>query len=438
MLLLGLAFALPLAGSALAANSYTGEQVALHNTAGDCWTIVNSKVYNVSAYVALHPGGQAAINSLCGLNGSTLFNAQHSTNAAANAALAGYYIGDLSIPDISAPSVPTNLTAQAVSTSQINLQWTAATDNVALSGYRIFRDGIQIATTTTTGYVNTGLATSTTYSYSLKAYDTSGNTSALSASTSATTLSTNTNLVEAPTGLVAVLSANNKIKLSWNAASSTLALANYRVLRDNVVIATTSALNYIDFSVSASSTHAYTITALDIAGNVSAPSAAVSITTAPAIGSDTIAPSAPTNLVATLIAHKKIKLTWARSTDNFGVWGYKILRDGLVIGTSRNQNYQDKSIKDGLAHTYTVIAFDRANNLSAASNAVAITAPIDKEHTQKARGDEHKNEEHGNVISNNNGDKQRYAEENNERNHEQNNERNNENNNAGNQQKNNH
>src|SRR5207247_1261975 len=65
-------------------------------------------------------------------------------------------------PDTTPPSVPTGLAATAVSSSQINLSWTASTDNVGVSGYRVYRGGTQIATTTTTAYANTGLAPSTT------------------------------------------------------------------------------------------------------------------------------------------------------------------------------------------------------------------------------------------------------------------------------------
>src|SRR5207302_3485948 len=90
-------------------------------------------------------------------------------------------------PDTTPPSVPTGLTANAVSSSQINLSWTASTDNVGVSGYRVYRGGTQIATTSATSFANTGLAASTTYSYTVAAYDAAGNVSAQSSSASATT-----------------------------------------------------------------------------------------------------------------------------------------------------------------------------------------------------------------------------------------------------------
>jgi chitodextrinase len=52
-----------------------------------------------------------------------------------------------------------------VSSSQINLSWTASTDAVGVAGYRIYRNGTLIASTSSTSYQNTGLASNTTYSY---------------------------------------------------------------------------------------------------------------------------------------------------------------------------------------------------------------------------------------------------------------------------------
>ena len=89
--------------------------------------------------------------------------------------------------DNTAPSMPTGLTATAQSSSQINLSWSAATDNVAVAGYRVYRNGTQVATSTGTTYSNTGLTAGTTYSYTVAAYDTAGNVSPQSTSVNATT-----------------------------------------------------------------------------------------------------------------------------------------------------------------------------------------------------------------------------------------------------------
>jgi chitodextrinase len=102
------------------------------------------------------------------------------------------------ITNTTPPTQPTNLTATAVSSSQINLSWTASTDNVGVAGYTIYRNGTKLTTVTTNSYDNTGLTASTTYSYYVVAYDAAGNNSQASTTVSATT----TKAATATTGTV--------------------------------------------------------------------------------------------------------------------------------------------------------------------------------------------------------------------------------------------
>lgn len=92
--------------------------------------------------------------------------------------------------DTTPPSVPTGLAATGVSSSQVSLTWNASTDNVGVTGYNVFRGGSKVGTSTTTTYMDSGLTASTSYTYTVSAFDAAGNTSAQSASASATTLST--------------------------------------------------------------------------------------------------------------------------------------------------------------------------------------------------------------------------------------------------------
>ncbi len=102
--------------------------------------------------------------------------------------------------DTAAPSVPANLSASAVSSSQINLSWTASTDNTAVAGYRIYQNGSQLTTTSNTSYSDSGLIPNTLYSYTVSAYDAAGNNSSQSTSASATT---QTSTLPSPSGTVA-------------------------------------------------------------------------------------------------------------------------------------------------------------------------------------------------------------------------------------------
>jgi hypothetical protein len=92
-------------------------------------------------------------------------------------------------PDTTPPSAPTELVATADGSSQINLSWTASSDNVGIAGYVVYRNGVQVATLgpTVTAYGDTGLTAQTNYSYYVVAHDPAGNVSAHSATVNATT-----------------------------------------------------------------------------------------------------------------------------------------------------------------------------------------------------------------------------------------------------------
>src|SRR5439155_849018 len=145
-------------------------------------------------------------------------------------------------PDTTRPSAPTGLTASAVSSSQIKLSWAASSDNVGVSGYRVYRGGTQIATTSAASFTNTGLSPSTTYTYAVAAFDAAGNLSAQSSPASATTPAPpDTTPPSVPTALSATAVSSSQINLSWAASSDNVGVSGYRVYRNGTQIATTSA-----------------------------------------------------------------------------------------------------------------------------------------------------------------------------------------------------
>lgn len=120
----------------------------------------------------------------------TVANALHSITATARDAAnnAGSHTISVTVGnDIQPPTAPSLLTATAVSSSQINLGWTASTDNVGVTGYQVFRDNAQVATVTGTSYSDTGRSPSTIYNYFIKAFDATGNLSPPSTTVTATT-----------------------------------------------------------------------------------------------------------------------------------------------------------------------------------------------------------------------------------------------------------
>jgi chitodextrinase len=91
--------------------------------------------------------------------------------------------------------------------------------------------------------------------------------------------------------------------------------------------------------------------------------------------SDTEAPDPPTNLSATA-ANGGVDLAWTAATDNVGVTGYRVLRDGSTLATVGNvTTYTDTSVSANTTYTYTVKALDAAGNVSAASAPATVTTP---------------------------------------------------------------
>jgi cytochrome b involved in lipid metabolism len=73
----------------------TAADVAKHSNASSCWTIINGSVYDLTKWISQHPGGEGAILSLCGVDGSSAFSAQHGGNGRVLQVLSSFRIGML-------------------------------------------------------------------------------------------------------------------------------------------------------------------------------------------------------------------------------------------------------------------------------------------------------------------------------------------------------
>ena len=285
------------------------------------------------------------------------------------------------LADTTPPSAPSNLTATAASSTQINLSWTASTDNVAVTGYKIQRcqgasctTFAQIATPSGTGttYIDTGLSPSTSYSYEIIATDAASNPSLPSNVGTAMTLA---GPPAAPSGLTATAASATQINLSWtnNATNQT----GFKVERspDGITFAqigTTGATTtiYSDSPLTPVTTYFYRVRATNGAGDSTYSNVASTATLA-----DTTPPTAPANLVATATSSTQINLTWSASTDNVGVTQYQIQRcqgagcnSFAQVGTSTTTSFPDTGLLAATSYSYQVRALDTANNPSTFSN----------------------------------------------------------------------
>ena len=296
----------------------------------------------------------------------------------------------ISPPDTTPPTDPTNLTATPAGSTQINLSWTASTDNVAVTGYQIERcQGTGCTTfallTTVTGttYNNTGLTASTPYSYRVRATD-GPNFSGYSNTASATTqAASDTTPPTDPTNLTATPAGSTQINLSWTASTDNIAVTGYQIERCQgtgctafALLTTVTGTTYNNTGLTASTPYSYRVRATD-GTNFSGYSNTASATTQAA--SDTTPPTDPTNLTATPAGSTQINLSWTASTDNIAVTGYQIERcqgtgctTFALLTTVTGTTYNNTGLTASTPYSYRVRATD-GPNFSGYSNTASAT-----------------------------------------------------------------
>ena len=183
--------------------------------------------------------------------------------------------------DTSAPTAPSSLTSSEVQANQLQLNWAASSDNVAVSRYQIYRDSTAISSTTNTYYIDTGLQPDTEYQYYIVARDAAQNTSNQSSSLRVTTVASppDQEAPTVPTGLQVTNINSTEVTLAWQAATDNVATTGYRIYRDGLVVGTTAVLFFTDTELQPVQTYQYTLEAYDAEGNSSAASTSVDATT---------------------------------------------------------------------------------------------------------------------------------------------------------------
>jgi chitodextrinase len=272
--------------------------------------------------------------------------------------------------DTQAPTVPTGLAA-AVSGTQVNLSWNAATDDVGVTGYYVYLNDQPLATTAATSFSHTGLTAGSTYNYRVSAYDAVPNHSAWTAVVSATTTLADTQAPTVPTGLAAAVS-GTQVNLSWNAATDNVGVTGYYVYLNDRPLATTAATSFSHTGLAAGNAYNYRVSAYDAVPNHSAWTAVVSATTTLV---DTQTPSVPTGLTAAAVSGSQVNLAWNAATDNVGVTGYHVYLNDKPLATTTATAFSHTGLAPAGTYNYRVSAFDAVPNHSAWTAPVAVQTP---------------------------------------------------------------
>jgi chitodextrinase len=293
-------------------------------------------------------------------------------------------------PDGTPPTAPTSLTTTAgpASSTQINLSWTASTDNVGVTGYQVQRCsgaacsnfanvGSVVATTT---FSDTGLTPSTSYAYRVSARDAAGNVSSFS-NISTVSTTADTTPPSPPTNLMATAASSTQINLSWTASTDNVGVTGYQIQRcqgagcsnfaNLGAPVTTTTFN--DTTAMSATSYSYRVSAKDAAGNVSPFSNTASAST-PAGSSITVNVS-PRRASVTTSQAQQFSATVTGSANTAVTWEI----DGTPGGSANNLGIIDATGKYNpptsgtIPGTHVVTARSAADTNATGSASIAVT-----------------------------------------------------------------
>lgn len=158
--------------------------------------------------------------------------------------------------------------------------------------------------------------------------------------------------------------------LSWEPSTDNEIMDSYEVFQDGVSIGKTTATSLKVSGLTSNTSYSFTVKAKDLAGNISASSTPVNVTT---LDKDVQAPTTPTNLAATNTQCTNLTLTWTASTDNAAVDLYEVFKNGVSIGTTTTTTFLVTGLNGSTNYSFYVTAKDPSLNVSQPSATFNVT-----------------------------------------------------------------
>lgn len=233
------------------------------------------------------------------------------------------------VADTTPPSAPV-VSASGTTDIATSLSWTAATDNIGVTSYNVYKNGVLLTNTAATNFNVTGLSPSTAYTFTVKAKDAAGNISLASNSLVVNTLAPDTIAPTAPT-LNASGTTITATTLSWSGATDTYGVTGYDVYQNGALIGSTSLTTYPVSGLSASSTYTFYVKAKDAANNISIASNTVSVTTL----QPNYCPSQGNVVTDELIGNVTFGTINNTSTGGTGYTDFTAIATNITMGTSQ-------------------------------------------------------------------------------------------------------
>ncbi|MDR0269542.1 glycosyl hydrolase family 18 protein [Paenibacillus sp.] len=177
-----------------------------------------------------------------------------------------------------------------------------------------------------------------------------------------------------PTHLNSPSQTATTITLNWDASQDNVGVTGYDVYQGQTLLTRVTGTTYTVTGLAPQTSYTFTVRAADAAGNISDPSAPLTVSTL-AEGTDTQAPTVPTNLTVTTHTDTTVSLQWGPSTDNVAVTGYDIYQGNTLVGTvsASSTSFTVSGLTPQTRYTFSVKAKDAVGNISPASNIVQVT-----------------------------------------------------------------
>jgi chitodextrinase len=296
----------------------------------------------------------------------------------------------LAAPDTQPPTAPAAVTGSGISQSEIDLTWTAATDNVGVTSYLIEQcqgascsSFAQIAASTSTSFSNTGLSSGTSYSYRVRATDAAGNLGPYSNVMTASTTQPDTQAPTAPGALTATAASSIQVNLTWSAASDNVGVTNYLVERCQgsgcttfTQVGSSTTTSFSSTGLSGGASYSFRVRATDAAGNQGPYSntATVTTTATPAIAFVQVNAAAPQTPQSTIT----VPFTTAQGAGDLNVIvvGWNSSSGSVVSVTDTRGNTYAPAVGPTITAGFATQSIYYAANIGAAAagaNAVTIT-----------------------------------------------------------------
>jgi chitodextrinase len=277
------------------------------------------------------------------------------------------------------PVAPSSLRQASTGRTELVLEWAAASDDIGVAGYTVYREGVPLLTTQRTSAAVTGLVCGAAYTLTVDAFDASGNRSPRRSIIASTAACGDNTPPTVPRSVRVTGSTTSSISIAWQASEDDSAVAGYRTSVDGLPADATVATTKTFTGLRCGSSYTLAVSGFDAAGNESAAALTVAGTSpCPSGGAgDTTPPTSPENLSQAGGSSSSILLVWASASDDRGVAAYGVYRDGAKVAEPSATSYAVTGLACGSWYELAVDAVDGSGNRSSRRTLTAATASCD-------------------------------------------------------------